>query len=640
MFCTLISYFLYRESESNNQQQLISHLQTALEKLEKTNIESYESNQQLNETSKCQTEKIESLSHELLSYNKSFNNLSMVLLPDMRNVFNGDVEEMNKLTVNSVSTIVEKILLCHRKDKEMLQYQIQSLENKLNDSGKINEEKISYEKKLAEVQQNEQKNQLVKSIEMKDAEIESLKESLVTFELERQDEVKKLKEEVNRFENEMTLKEQSSSDNLKKLCDEKEKYLQVISKLKIKSKELGELNMKFQIELKNLENTNKNNLEDLSKNEQMLTVTKQENLNLKRELEEYSNSYQQNIKELKSTINLQVNEIEEKTRQNIDAQHEIQQLKEQVQMLPIEIRQQIEDKEKEKYMTKMEEVDKLFDNHKSVLENANIEMQSKDQLLKSAHKQINLLQKQIEDLQKETKNTKERNIELHSSISQRDSRLVDCQLKMSDFKEKIKHFTEKEGYTSKSFEKSQKIILKLQESINCKEKENHSLQLSYNSLKKQNEELKNDLNKTLEKIISKDADIELLKKDRKAITKKLKEKNDGFVSLQKKQEITSCNIEALKESNVELQKSCEDLVKQNTSLSKALQVIEAEKKNLEKGYLDQGSVKDKEIENLLDRLHGSEVDILKLKKLLKKIQNTDTTSISKVFCFTLFHWKS
>ena len=640
MFCTLISYFLYRESESNNQQQLISHLQTALEKLEKTNIESYESNQQLNETSKCQTEKIESLSHELLSYNKSFNNLSMVLLPDMRNVFNGDVEEMNKLTVNSVSTIVEKILLCHRKDKEMLQYQIQSLENKLNDSSKINQEKISYEKKLAEVQQNEQKNQLVKSIEMKDAEIESLKESLVTFELERQDEVNKLKEEVNRFENEMTLKEQSSSDNLKKLCDEKEKYLQVISKLKIKSKELGELNMKFQIELKNLENTNKNNLEDLSKNEQMLTVTKQENLNLKRELEEYSNSYQQNIKELKSTINLQVNEIEEKTRQNIDAQHEIQQLKEQVQMLPIEIRQQIEDKEKEKYMTKMEEVDKLFDNHKSVLENANIEMQSKDQLLKSAHKQINLLQKQIEDLQKETKNIKERNIELHSSISQRDSRLVDCQLKMSDFKEKIKHFTEKEGYTSKSFEKSQKIILKLQESINCKEKENHSLQLSYNSLKKQNEELKNDLNNTLEKIISKDADIELLKKDRKAITRKLKEKNDGFVSLQKKQEITSCNIEALKESNVELQKSCEDLVKQNTSLSKALQVIEAEKKNLEKGYLDQGSVKDKEIENLLDRLHGSEVDILKLKKLLKKIQNTDTTSISKVFCFTLFHWKS
>ena len=211
---------------------------------------------------------------------------------------------------------------------------------------------------------------------------------------------------------------------------------------------------------------------------------------------------------------------------------------------------------------------------------------------------------------------------------------------MSDFKEKIKHFTEKEGYTSKSFEKSQQIILKLQESINCKQKENHSLQLSYNSLKKQNEELKNDLNKTLEKIISKDADIELLKKDRKAITKKLKEKNDGFVSLQKKQEITSCNIEALKESNVELQKSCEDLVKQNTSLSKALQVIEAEKKNLEKGFLDQGSVKDKEIENLLDRLHGSEVDILKLKKLLKKIQNTDTTSISKVFCFTLFHWKS
>ena len=68
--------------------------------LEKTNIESYESNQQLNETSKCQTEKIESLSHELLSYNKSFNNLFMVLLPDMRNVFNGDVEEMNKLTVN------------------------------------------------------------------------------------------------------------------------------------------------------------------------------------------------------------------------------------------------------------------------------------------------------------------------------------------------------------------------------------------------------------------------------------------------------------------------------------------------------------------------------------------------------------
>ena len=597
-----------------------------MEKLEKTNVESFEAIQQLNEKSKSQTEKIESLSQELSSYNKSFNNLSMVLLPDMRNVFDGDVEEMNKVTVSSVSTIVEKILLCHRKDKEMLQYQIQSLENKLNDSGKMNEEKISYEKKLAEVQQNEQKNQLAKSIEMKDSEIESLKESLVSFELENQNQMEKLKEEVNRYKNAMTLKEQSSADNLKKLSDEKEKYLQTISKIKIRNKELTEENMKFQIELKNLENINQNNLDEISKSEQMLTVTKQENLNLQKELDECSASYQQSVTELKSTINSQTSEIEEKTKESVDAKHYIQQLQEQVRMLPIEIRQKIENEEKEKYMTKMEEVDKLFNSHKSVLENANIEMQSKEQLLKSANKQINILQKQIEDLRKEIKSTKEKNIELHSSISQRDSRLVDCQLKMSDFKEKIKHFTEKESYASKSFDKSQKIVLKLQENINCKEKENHTLQLSYNSLKKQHEELKNDLNKTLEKVASKDADIELLKKDRKAIAKKLKEKNDGFVSLQQKQEISSCNIDALKESNLELQKSCEDLVKQNTSLSNSLQILETEKKNLEKGYLDQGSVKDKEIETLLDRLHGSEVDILKLKKLLKKIQTTDATS--------------
>lgn len=299
-----------------------------MEKLEKTNVESFEAIQQLNEKSKSQTEKIESLSQELSSYNKSFNNLSMVLLPDMRNVFDGDVEEMNKVTVSSVSTIVEKILLCHRKDKEMLQYQIQSLENKLNDSGKMNEEKISYEKKLAEVQQNEQKNQLVKSIEMKDSEIESLKESLVSFELENQNQMEKLKEEVNRYKNAMTLKEQSSADNLKKLSDEKEKYLQTISKIKIRNKELTEENMKFQIELKNLENINQNNLDEISKSEQMLTVTKQENLNLQKELDECSASYQQSVTELKSTINSQTSEIEEKTKESVDAKHYIQHFQE------------------------------------------------------------------------------------------------------------------------------------------------------------------------------------------------------------------------------------------------------------------------------------------------------------------------
>ena len=553
----------------------------------------------------------------------------MVLLPDMRNVFNGNVEEMNKLTVNSVSTIVEKILICHKKDKEMLQYQIQTLENKLNDSDKMNEEKISYEKKLAEIEQKEQKNQLVKSIELKDVEIESLKDSLVSFELESQNQMNKLKEEVNKYKNTLTVKEHSSSENCKKLYDEKEKYLQTISKLKVKNKEITDQNLKYQTEFKNIEGINKNHLVEMSKNNQTLKEIRQENLTLKKELDEFSYSSEQNIKQLKSTINLQESELKEKTRQYSNAQQQIQQLTEHVKLLPIEIQQQ----EKEKYISKMEEVDRLFDNHKSVLENANVEMQSKDQLLKAAHKQITMLQRQNEDLQKVNKKTKEMSIELHTNISQRDSRLVDCQLKMSELKEKINDFSAKEAQNNKSFEKSQKMILKLQENLNCREKEKQSLQLSYNSLKKQHDELQDKLNKALVKVNSKDADIELLKRERKAVAKKIKEKNDGFVSLQQKQEITSCNIDALKESNIELQKSCEDLVKKNTNLSNALQILETEKKDLEKGILDQENVKDKEIETLLKRLHGSEVDIMKLKKLLKKVGTSDTTSIYILFTF-------
>ena len=551
----------------------------------------------------------------------------MVLMSDMKDVFKENQEEMNKLTINSVSTIVEKILLCHKKDKEMQLYQIQSLEIKLCDYDKANEEKINYEKKLAEVQQKEQKDQLIRSLKIKEKEIENLKDSLVSFESQNQDVIKNLKEELNNCKNLVAVREQSSSDATKKFHLEKEKYLQTISILKTKNKEGTEKNKNLQLELMNLKGFNARSSDELLQNKQTVLELKQENSNLKKEMDKKYHFNEQTITELKATVDVLNSDLQGRKLQNVDDRKQINQLTERLKILPIEIEDRIQEQEKEKYLSKMAEVDRLFDNHKSVLENANVEMQDKDQLLNLAQSKIKMLQKQFDNLQSENKKFKAKNIELHTNIGKRDSRLVDCQLQSSELKEKLKVFAEKEIKNNILSEKLQKKIFLLQDHLNSIEKNKHTLQISYDTMKRQYDESQEKLNKALEIFKSKDVEMEHLKSERKAVARKLKEKNSLFVSLQQKQEITFCNIDALKESNVELQKSCEELVKKNNSLSNAFQLLEKEKQDLEKGIQDQESIKDKEIESLLDRLHGSEVDIVKLKKLLKRIQTSDSSSI-------------
>ena len=314
----------------------------------------------------------------------------------------------------------------------------------------------------------------------------------------------------------------------------------------------------------------------------------------------------------------------------------VQELTERLRLLPQEIESQVQGDERQKYEAKMQEINKLIENHKSVLENANIEIESKSQLVKAGHDQIKLLQKKVESLKSDNSKLKEKYKELESKLGQRETRLVDLQLVATESKEALKAYSTKEVQNRKALECSQKMNLQFQGKVDVLHKEKVDLEVSYDLLKKQFRKLEEDIKKLDQKVRSQADEIDTITKDRKAVAKKLKEKNDALISMQQKHEINSKNIDMVKESNYELQKSCEDLVKHNTNLSSDLKTLEEEKVNLERLLTEKEVLKDKEVENLLQRLQGSEADITRLKKLLKKFETSGNT---RELCF-FFCWQN
>jgi len=216
--------------------------------------------------------------------------------------------------------------------------------------------------------------------------------------------------------------------------------------------------------------------------------------------------------------------------------------------------------------------------------------------------------------------------QLQTILTQRDSRIIDLQLKVTELKEKLKAHGEQVSHNFKALENAQQMNLSFQSKITSSEKDKANLEHSNHTLKQQNESLQEEANQLLNVLNIKDSEIDTIKKERKLIAKKLKEKNDALIFHQQKYEMNSQTIDNLQASNTELQNACKDLMNKNTNLSKAINILEDEKCSLEIVSAEQEGVKDREINNLLNRLSGSEADLLKLKKVLKRIKMKDSSS--------------
>ncbi|XP_066934578.1 coiled-coil domain-containing protein 158-like isoform X2 [Clytia hemisphaerica] len=619
------SFIKLRESESNNQQQLISHLQLTLEKLEMDKAHSEETIQQLNQFSKVQKNEIDSLKKQLDTYNKSFNSLSLILLPDMKSSLGGKFEDMNSISVTSIANMVEKLLLCHRKQDEMMKFKIQNLEGKLSDQDKSSEEKLKYEKRFIEVRQQELVGQMEKSLQAKETEITSLKGSLQALETKYQNALKRFKEEILKYKASMAESEKLFETKYNEITDQKDKAVKKLTKLQNGQHDVSNLNHTMKTELKNLrENVNKKTKE-YSDAKQEKKKAEKETEKFKQRIKEMVLADEQKSLESRTTISNLEDHLSHLEVEYENLQLYVQELTERLRMLPQEIESQVQGDEQQKYEAKMQEINKLIENHKSVLENANIEIESKSQLVKAGHDQIKLLQKKVESLKSDNAKLKEKNKELESKLGQRETRLVDLQLVATESKEALKAYSTKEMQNRKALECSQKMNLQFQGKVDNMHKEKVDLEVSYDLLKKQFRKVEEDMKKLDQKIRSQTQEIDTVTKDRKAIAKKLKEKNDALISMQQKHEINSKNICMVKESNFELQKSCEDLVKHNTNLSSDLRSLEEAKFKLEKLLTEKEVLKDQEVENLLQRLQGSEADINRLKKLLKRFESSGNT---------------
>ena len=501
--------------------------------------------------------------------------------------------------------MLEKILLCYRKQEEMLRFQIQNLEIKIEDIDKASDEKLNYEIKLIEVHQQEQKNKFSTIIETKDQELSLLKTENKKIESKLQSFQKRFKEEMVKYKSNIAESKHITEMRYKEIFDEKEKALQESARIQNQCNAISLENKNLRNDLINLK----------GKFEEEVQMNNKELNSL---LEKCKRESKSSIKNLETQLKQKENECAVLKNNIID-------LKNKLKSIPMEVEIKTRENEKKQYDKEINSVNELIRNHKYVIQNANLELQQKDKIISEFYYNVEILDKDIATLKAANQKLKDENQQLETTLALRDSRIIDLQLRVTELKEKLNTHGEQVSNNFKALENAQKLNFSFQRKIEYFEKEKVNLEHSNDTLKQQNESLQQETDKLLNAMIMKDSEVEAINKKLKTISKKLKEKNDALISHQQKYEMNSQTIGNLQESNTELQKTCKELMNKNTELSKTLNMLEEEKFSLEVISAEQEGIKDREISNLLNRLSGSEADLLKLKKVLKVIKMKDST---------------
>jgi len=179
-------------------------------------------------------------------------------------------------------------------------------------------------------------------------------------------------------------------------------------------------------------------------------------------------------------------------------------------------------------------------------------------------------------------------------------------------------------------EKHEILEISLEEEKNkCTALEKLNLEMKEN-LKTTN--FKNDIlleesNRIKNSVQVKNNEIYNLKKDRKVIAKKLKEKHEKVLQLESNQNTYNSSISKLKNVIIENKRQYQYLQENEGKLKNEYKQIQVEKQILEDQLLNREEAIDTEVGKLLDRLNGSKDDILFLKKMLKSHKDGDNKAI-------------
>lgn len=613
----LILNLLFRESESNNQQQLISHLQSALNKIEEEKLSSARDVTQLTESLQNTKEQLKQQKEELDLFKTSFKNISIVLIPDLRKL-PGDDSNINELSVTSASKMLEKLLLVHEKEKEMLNFKIQSLENKVLQNDKINEEKVNYEKKIVQVQYQEQKNAYVVSLESKDQDILQLNAKIKVLEDEKSQEQHKYAEIVKEHEKVMDKYTTESNDRYNCVCEERDSIRNQLLELQSDHLKCEESIKQLRTDLDTQRNNHYLNSKEITGKDKRIEIIRNEKEDIENQMrdvvvkfEELRLSSTLERESLKNEISLKDEKIKEMTEKQ-------KQLQDELRMVPTEVEERICKEEKEKYDKEILKINEVIENHRYILEKANVSIEQKNSIIENNNKEIENLRNQLSTTAQEISDLQRQMTNQRESLEQKDKRIINLQLKMSDLNEQQKASKQLETNCTKNLEDVKMLNVDIMKKLEICEKEKQDLMLANEQEKSQRAILQNELDFNIQTVVSKNGEIEKLRKDLKHVAHKLKGKQELILSKEKEMKKLEDDLLLLRERQDKMDKNLQKFKMKNEMLTKDMNKANSDNVSLMKLLEEKDNIQEKEVHSLLSRLQGSQADILKLKKILKK----------------------
>ena len=645
LMITLVFLSFIRQDEADNQQKLINHLASTLDKIEHA---------------KKSLERDLELAKSDLERNMSENRILMKFVDNMKKVVHGlhsierqsfafttegNVKETTQVVCDTILDSIQKYFVKLMEDKEIAEYKMKKAEEELQNvkhTHQIEVRKVSEDSKLHE---DEIKRMYQDMLDDKTQTIKILQENVTGAKNDSIISVEKYENELkianNRFE---TLKvdfENLQTELKSKDQSIKEEHQSFHDQLKSKDKEIAKiLADKNGLDLEKLEllKTVDTLSKDILRLKQELTDTKSRNKELQSKLKDEKLESDRLLSSFKENMELKAVEmkaLEEKCCK--DLENEKTRFSLTLKQSNEDLRRMVE-RQFEETVNQVKELNEKL--------NSNVaQLSERDEKIAEISDRNDMLTVENNDLKEKVDNLITECTELRTKIDS-----VNCQLE--ETRQNILTANEEYGKLSHKYDEICARNEEMSEIILHKDKDLSSAKSTIENLRSEIEERTRekqvmyqqlmDLSLKLEHqsddglspeqernsikniFMEKLSEIEELKKQREQLVKKLKKKHDREQDLGKE-------LEASKHSIENLQKELADTKRKINEISQDLINLQTENVNL-RGERDvimasmegKSGEQKKEIKKLLRRLHGSETDLVLTRKVLKAKRDVDS----------------
>ena len=598
-------------------------MQKALEKLESEKNTCDEKNIEIHQLLQETQKENSLLKDKNVKYQTCFGDIVRLSIPDVKKITTIN-EDSSDITVRNISNLLEKVFLLNNKEREMLQYQVSSLNNKIEENNKIHEERLVYEKKLIETQYKESQNLQSVSMSSKDREFQKLTEDLNALRDKMKATEEFHKKEVAHLEDSLRTNEENRKLNIEKLQGENQRL------------QCSVLQLEQDLKNNDIERTNISK-DSLALQEKFNILT--DDLNLKNKcvmaLEKEVVQFKDNVTELESSIlSLKTSseadkvhfnkEISMKNEQSKEFLKKENELKERFSLEAANIENKVRDEEQIKYENDIREINLVIENYKSVLDEAKSDIDEKNQIIMENNEHIvnitnelHLLQKQFDDVNVEL-------LQAKNKISLKESQVLSLHVDLEDVRIKLKDSCDKENAAAELLENANKTISSHTKHISSLEKNKLELIQSVETSTFKSEFIQQEWDKILAAVNGKNEELQAVHKEKKMIARKLKEKHELHLSKEVECGKLKEEVNKLKLQIMNTEKDYNSLKKDYGELRLGYENTIDEKNALEAVVGEQEDVKEKELAKLMKRLHGSEHDLVMLNRLIKNHKRSDS----------------